>query len=87
MAQSITKYSEIQNDELEALRSIYMEDFSEEGVKTGAWNVRSDNFPSDDISCVEIRSILIPNDCMLELFSLRCFFSYSFTREARSALR
>lgn len=39
MASRITNYAEIQQDELEALRSIYMEDFNEEAVRTGAWNV------------------------------------------------
>lgn len=39
MAQSVTKYAEIQQDEIEALRSIYMEDFAEKEIKTGAWNV------------------------------------------------
>lgn len=39
MASRTTNYAEIQQDELEALRSIYMDDFKEEAVKTGAWNV------------------------------------------------
>lgn len=39
MAHLITNYIEIQNDEIEALRSIYMGDFSEEKIRTGAWNV------------------------------------------------
>ena len=34
-----TDYTEIQHDEVEALRSIYMEEFREEEAKTGAWNV------------------------------------------------
>lgn len=34
-----TNYAEIQQDEVEALRSIYMEDFEEEEVRMGAWNV------------------------------------------------
>ena len=38
MAPSITNYAEIQHDEIEALRSIYMEDFVEIETKTGAWN-------------------------------------------------
>ena len=38
MAPTMTNYSEIQRDEIEALRSIYMEDFMEEEAKTGAWN-------------------------------------------------
>lgn len=38
MAQT-TNYAEIQHDELEALRSIYMQDFEENEIKTGAWNV------------------------------------------------
>ena len=38
MAPTTTNYSEIQRDEIEALRSIYMEDFMEEEAKTGAWN-------------------------------------------------
>ena len=39
MTPSRTNYAEIQQDEVEALRSIYMEDFEEEEVKMGAWNV------------------------------------------------
>ena len=39
MAPSVTNYAEIQNDEIEVLRSIYMDDFVEEKPKTGAWNV------------------------------------------------
>lgn len=35
---------EIQQDEIEALRSIYMEDFEEEEIRTGAWNV-GDSIP------------------------------------------
>ncbi|KAL8690904.1 MAG: hypothetical protein Q9218_003756 [Villophora microphyllina] len=42
MAPLTTKYSEIQNDEIEALRSIYMDDFQEEKPKVGAWNKTSD---------------------------------------------
>ena len=38
MSHSITNYSEIQQDEIEALRSIYPEDFVEEATKFGAWN-------------------------------------------------
>ncbi|KAL9587779.1 MAG: hypothetical protein Q9212_000071 [Teloschistes hypoglaucus] len=38
MAPSTTKYSEIQHDEIEALRSIYMGEFQEESLKVGAWN-------------------------------------------------
>ena len=37
MAPTTTNYSEIQHDEIEALRSIYMDDFMEEEAKTGAW--------------------------------------------------
>ena len=43
MAPPITKYSEIQHDEIEALRSIFMDDFMEEETKTGAWNVCIDD--------------------------------------------
>ncbi len=32
-------YTEIQQDEVEALASIFMEEFHEEEAKTGAWNV------------------------------------------------
>ena len=39
MAHKVPNNIEIQKDEIEALRSIYMEDFEEEEVKTGAWNV------------------------------------------------
>ncbi|KAI4287854.1 MAG: hypothetical protein L6R35_002883 [Caloplaca aegaea] len=42
MAPSGTNYAEIQNDEIEALRSIYMEAFEEEEAKVGAWNTTSD---------------------------------------------
>ena len=38
MAPYPTNYTEIQQDEIEALRSIYMDDFVEEGAKIGAWN-------------------------------------------------
>lgn len=34
-----TKYAEIQQDEIDALRSIYMDDFEEQEAKVGAWNV------------------------------------------------
>lgn len=39
MAPLTTNYDEIQHDEIEALRSIYMEEFHEEKAKVGAWNV------------------------------------------------
>ena len=39
MAFPKTNYAEIQRDEIEALRSIYMEHFQEEKPKIGAWNV------------------------------------------------
>jgi len=39
MAPYATNYSEIQQDEIEVLRSIYMDDFAEEEARTGAWNV------------------------------------------------
>ena len=39
MAPNATNYAEIQNDEIEALRSIYMDDFLEHDIKPGAWNV------------------------------------------------
>ena len=42
MAPTTTNYSEIQHDEIEALRSIYMDDFIEEEVKTGAWKKAAD---------------------------------------------
>ncbi|KAL8671839.1 MAG: hypothetical protein Q9168_003679 [Polycauliona sp. 1 TL-2023] len=37
-----TNYAEIQTDEIEVLRSIYMDDFQEEMPKLGAWNKTSD---------------------------------------------
>ncbi len=37
-----TNYSDIQNDEIEALRSIYMDDFIEEEAKTGPWKKAAD---------------------------------------------
>ena len=42
MAPIMTKYSEIQEDEIDALRSIYMDDFKEEEAKTGAWKKAAD---------------------------------------------
>lgn len=39
MASPATNYAEIQHDEIEALRSIYMDAFEEEKAKVGAWNV------------------------------------------------
>ncbi|MCJ1247866.1 hypothetical protein MMC30_005081 [Trapelia coarctata] len=42
MASTTTDYSEIQQNEIEALRSIFMDDFVEEEVKTGAWNKTTD---------------------------------------------
>ncbi|KAL8941474.1 MAG: hypothetical protein Q9216_002202 [Gyalolechia sp. 2 TL-2023] len=38
MAPPTTNYAEIQQDEIEALRSIYMEQFQEDIPKVGAWN-------------------------------------------------
>lgn len=39
MAPNVTNYTEIQNDEIQALRSIYMKDFSENEATPGPWNV------------------------------------------------
>lgn len=39
MAPPITNYVEIQQDEIEVLRSIYMEAFEEEKARVGAWKV------------------------------------------------
>ena len=39
MAPNVTNYAEIQHDEIEALRSIYMDDFTEHETKPGPWNV------------------------------------------------
>lgn len=39
MAPQITNYVEIQQDEIDALRSIYMEAFEEEKPRVGAWKV------------------------------------------------
>ena len=36
---AVTNYAEIQQNEIEVLRSIFMEDFVEKEGKTGAWNV------------------------------------------------
>ncbi len=41
-----TNYTEIQHDEIEALRSIYMDEFHEEKAKAGAWNVGFSMFSS-----------------------------------------
>lgn len=35
----VTNYAEIQQNEVEALRSIYMDDFHEVKSKSAAWNV------------------------------------------------
>ncbi|KAL9044807.1 MAG: hypothetical protein Q9214_002082 [Letrouitia sp. 1 TL-2023] len=42
MALQRTNYPEIQQDEMDALRSIYMDDFEEEESKVGAWNTAGD---------------------------------------------
>ncbi|MCJ1402394.1 hypothetical protein MMC11_005614 [Xylographa trunciseda] len=42
MAAMTTDYAEIQQNEIEALRSIFMEDFVEHKAKTGAWNKTGD---------------------------------------------
>ncbi|KAL8730589.1 MAG: hypothetical protein Q9181_004602 [Wetmoreana brouardii] len=42
MAPLTTNYAEIQHDEVEALRSIYMEQFKEIEARVGAWNKTSD---------------------------------------------
>lgn len=42
MATQTTDYFEIQQNEIDALHSIFMEDFVEEEVKAGAWNVGYD---------------------------------------------
>ena len=36
---AVTNYAEIQQNEVDVLRSIFMEDFKEKEVKAGAWNV------------------------------------------------
>ena len=51
MAHSVTKYAEIQQDEIEALRSIYMEDFVENETRTGAWNVGEPSLSNILILC------------------------------------
>ena len=38
MAPKVTNYAEIQNDEIEALRSIYIDYFLDHEVKSGPWN-------------------------------------------------
>ena len=52
MAPNVTNYAEIQNDEIEALRSIYMDDFLEHDIKPGAWNVGNSRWIS--ISSAEL---------------------------------
>lgn len=42
MAPTTTNYSGIQHDEIEALRSIYMDDFMEEEARTGPWKKAAD---------------------------------------------
>ncbi|MCJ1421819.1 hypothetical protein MMC32_008186 [Xylographa parallela] len=42
MAPTTTDYAEIQQNEIEALRSIFMEDFVEHKAKAGAWNSTAD---------------------------------------------
>lgn len=43
MTPATTNYAEIQRDEMDVLHSIYMDDFIEDEVKTGAWNVGSND--------------------------------------------
>jgi len=38
-SEGLTDYDEIQQNEMEALKSIFMHDFQEEETKTVAWNV------------------------------------------------
>lgn len=68
-----TNYAEIQQDELEALRSIYMQDFEENEIKTGAWNVGynvlENQRPSDDL---RFKPLTSPNH-YLDLFHRFCF--------------
>ncbi|MCJ1351292.1 MAG: hypothetical protein MMC33_001276 [Icmadophila ericetorum] len=61
MAGTVTNYSEIQQNEIDALRSIYMEDFAEEKAKAGAWNKTADRAfslnlkpPSNDSADVSV---------------------------------
>ena len=42
MASGVTNYAEIQQDEIDVLRSIYMEDFVEDEAKRGPWNKVAD---------------------------------------------
>ena len=39
MAPAVTDYADIQHNEIDALRAIFMEDFKEQTEKVGAWNV------------------------------------------------
>ena len=39
MAPNVTNYTEIQNDEVQVLRSVFMEDFQENEATPGPWNV------------------------------------------------
>ncbi|KAL9100903.1 MAG: hypothetical protein Q9187_009307, partial [Circinaria calcarea] len=61
MAQQTTDYLEIQQNEIDVLRSIFMEDFVEEEVKAGAWNKTADRAfrlklraPSDELGNLSI---------------------------------
>lgn len=55
MAQKeLTDYAEIQQMEIDALKSIFMEDFEEEEMKAAAWNVSS--IAADSTSLLVFRS-------------------------------
>jgi hypothetical protein len=49
-----TNYAEIQQDEVEALASIFMEEFREEEARKGAWNVGGSIFPKFNCSSSQL---------------------------------
>lgn len=49
-----TNYAEIQQDEVEALASIFMEEFHEEEAGKGAWNVGGSMFPKFNSSSSQL---------------------------------
>ena len=58
---STTNYVEIQQNEIDALQSIFMEDFVEDETKAGPWNVGCNTSKGRILSC-----------CLLLVYSETC---------------
>ena len=64
-----TNYAEIQENEVQVLQSIFMDDFAEQAVKTGAWNTKTErafrltlrppSFPESGVSA--LLNVRLPN--------------------------